>query len=209
MISQNTQQRANTTNVVRDLGIPDIDTSIPLLWGIPVFQFTGYSAIGECNDCPFVTYNTTFQIKDDFSWTKGRHSIKFGGDWRQFRYNRIGTVVPRERFSFTGQYTGNPIADGVLGIMGTKEGQVGAPIANFRNTYSGLYFLYTWTLSQKLTFNFGLRWEVEPPFLDRHDAIVNIDFKWDHTIPLAFVWAGLSTQRKDGFASLRWYLLCP
>lgn len=190
MTSQNIQQRANTTNVVRDLGIPDIDTSIPLFWGIPVFQFTGFSAIGECNDCPFVNYNTTFQVKDDFSWTKGRHSIKFGGDWRRLRYNQVGAVVPRGRFSFSGQYTGNPIADGVLGIMNNSEGQVGAPIANFRNTYSGLYFQDTWKLSKKLTFNFGLRWEVEPPFLDKHDAIVNIDFKWDHSVPLTFVRAG-------------------
>lgn len=98
MVSQNIQQRANTANIVKDLGIPDIDTSIPLFWGIPVFQFTGYSAIGECNDCPFVNYNTTFQVKDDFSWTKGRHSFKFGGDTHGLRYNQVGAVVPRGRF---------------------------------------------------------------------------------------------------------------
>ncbi|MBI2686328.1 MAG: TonB-dependent receptor [Acidobacteria bacterium] len=190
MISQNIQQRANTVNIVKDLGIPDIDTSIPLFWGIPVFQFNGYSAIGECNDCPFVNYNTTFQIKDDFSWTKGRHSLKFGGDWRRLRYNQIGAVVPRGRFSFSGQYTGNSIADSVLGIMNNSEGQVGAPIANFRNSYSGLYLQDTWKVSRKLTLNLGVRWEVEPPFLDKHDAIVNIDFRWDHSVPLTFVRAG-------------------
>ncbi|MBL8240499.1 MAG: TonB-dependent receptor [Bryobacterales bacterium] len=190
MVSQNIQQRANTSNIVRDLGIPDIDTSIPLFWGIPVFQFTGFSAIGECNDCPFVNYNTTFQIKDDFSWTSGRHSFKFGGDTRRLRYNQVGAVVPRGRFSFSGQYTGNSIADGVLGIMNNSEGQVGAPIANFRNTYAGLYFQDTWKVSKKLTLNLGLRWEAEPPYLDKHDAIVNIDFRWDHSVPLTFVRAG-------------------
>ncbi len=190
MVSQNIQQRANTVNVVKELGIPDIDTSIPLFWGIPVFQFTGYSAIGECNDCPFVNYNTTFQVKDDFSWTSGRHSFKFGGDTRRLRYNQVGAVVPRGRFNFSGQYTGNAIADSVLGIMNNAEGQVGAPIANFRNSYLGLYFQDTWKVNKKLTVNLGLRWEVEPPYLDKHDAIVNIDFKWDHSIPLTFVRAG-------------------
>ena len=190
MVSQNIQQRANTSNVVKDLGIPDVDTSIPLFWGIPFYQITGYTNIGECNDCPFVNWNTTFQLKDDFSWTKGRHSMKFGGEWRRLRYNQIGAVVPRGRFTFGGNYSGNPFGDFLLGYMNNSEGQVGAPIANFRNSYTGLYFQDTWKVSKKLTVNAGLRWEVEPPFLDKHDAIVNIDFRWDSTIPLTFVRAG-------------------
>lgn len=93
--------------------------------------------------------------------------------------------------SFSGQYTGNPIADGVLGIMNNSEGQVGAPIANFRNSYARNFQVQdTWKVSRKLTLNLGLRWEAEPPYLDKHDAIVNIDFRWDHSIPLTFVRAG-------------------
>ena len=74
--------------------------------------------------------------------------------------------------------------------MNNSEGQVGAPIANFRNSYAGLYFQDTWKVNKKLTLNLGLRWEAEPPYLDKHDAIVNIDFRWDHSIPLTFVRAG-------------------
>ncbi|MEJ7607793.1 MAG: hypothetical protein WKF37_16355 [Bryobacteraceae bacterium] len=59
-VSQNIQTRANSTNVVGALGIPGLDTSIPLFWGIPVFQIAGLSNIGDCNDCPFVNWNTTF-----------------------------------------------------------------------------------------------------------------------------------------------------
>ncbi len=190
MVSQNIQQRANTQNVVKELGIPDVDTSIPLFWGIPFFQVTGYTNIGECNDCPFVNWNTTFQFKDDFSWNKGKHSIKIGGEWRRLRYNQIGAVVPRGRFTFGGNYSGVPLGDYLLGLMSNSEGQVGAPIANFRNSYTGIYIQDTWKLSKKLTINAGIRWEVEPPFLDKNDAIVNIDFKWDHSVPLTFVRAG-------------------
>ncbi len=93
-ISQNIQTRANATNVVGSLAIPGLDTSIPLFWGIPVFQISGFSNLGDCNDCPFVNWNTTFQLKDDFSWTAGKHQVKFGGEFRRLRYNQIGAVVP-------------------------------------------------------------------------------------------------------------------
>jgi hypothetical protein len=190
MVSQNIQQRANTTNVVQGLGIPDIDTSIPLFWGIPVFQINGFNAIGECNDCPFVNWNTTFQLKDDLSWNAGRHNMKMGGEARRLRYNQIGAVVPRGRFNFNGGYTGYGVSDFLLGNMNNSEGQVGAPIANFRNSYYALYFQDTWRINNKLTVNLGLRWEAEPPYYDKHDAIVNIDYRWDHSIPLTFVRAG-------------------
>ena len=45
-------------------------------------------------------------------------------------------------------------------------------------------------MTPKLTVNWGLRWENDQPFLDRYDAIVNIDFRWDHSIEPTYVRAG-------------------
>jgi hypothetical protein len=189
-VSRNIQTRANTNNIVQSLGIPGVDTSIPLFWGIPFFQISGFSSIGECNDCPFVNWNTSFQFKDDFSWTRGRHQLKFGGEVRRLRYNQIGAVVPRGRFTWNGQYSNSPMADMLLGFMSNSESQIGAPIANFRDNYFGLYVQDAWKASPRLTVNLGLRWEAEPPFLDKHDAIVNIDYVWNNSHDPIFVRAG-------------------
>lgn len=189
-VSQNIQTRANTKNIVGDLGIPGVDTSIPLFWGIPFFQISGFSSIGECNDCPFVNWNTSFQFKDDFSWTHGRHQFKLGGEVRRLRYNQIGAVVPRGRFTWNGQYSGSPMADMLLGLMSNSESQIGAPIANFRDSYYSLYLQDAWKVTKKLTINAGLRWEAEPPYYDKHDAIVNIDYVWDNSHEPIFVRAG-------------------
>jgi len=189
-VSQNIQQRANTTNVVQTLGIPDVDTSIPLFWGIPVFQINGFGTVGECNDCPFVNWNTTYQVKDDMSWTKGRHSLKFGVEGRQLRFNQVGAVVPRGRFNFGGNYTNYGMADFMLGFMNNSEGQVGAPIATFYQTGWSLYLQDSWKVTPKLTVNAGIRWEFEPPFYDKHDNIVNVDFKNDFSAPPTFVRLG-------------------
>ncbi|MBY0376317.1 MAG: carboxypeptidase-like regulatory domain-containing protein, partial [Bryobacteraceae bacterium] len=64
--SRNIQQRAFQRNVVGELGLQGISQD-PLFWGIPVFQITGFANVGECNDCPFVNWNTTFQFTDNFS----------------------------------------------------------------------------------------------------------------------------------------------
>ncbi len=187
--SANIQQRAFGRNVVGELRIPGVSQN-PLYWGIPVFQITGFSTVGECNDCPFVNWNTTFQVLDNFAWTVGRHSLKFGGEYRRLRYNQIGAVVPRGRFSFNGQYTGEPMADMLLSHMSVAEGQLGTPISSFRNNYVALYLQDSWKVTPKLTVNLGLRWEYDSPFYDKHDAIVNIDFAWDHSIEPTYVRAG-------------------
>jgi hypothetical protein len=187
--SKNSQQRALKQNVVGELGLQGVSQD-PLFWGIPVFQISGFANVGECNDCPFVNWNTTFQFSDNFSWNRGKHNFKIGGEYRRVRYNQIGAVVPRGRFSWNGQYSGEPMADMLLGVMSTTEGQVGAPIANFRNNYIAFYLQDTWRMTPKLTMNWGLRWEYESPFYDKHDAIVNVDFRWDNSIEPTFVRAG-------------------
>lgn len=199
----NIQQNANVRNVVQELNIPDVSRDFPLYWGIPVFQIAGFSNVGECNDCPFVNWDTIIQGKDDFSWTTGRHAIKFGGEVRRVRYNQIGAVVPRGRFSWDGRFTqgpsalanragvsGLPMADYLLGFMSNTEGQVGAPIANFRSNYFAFYIQDTWKVSQRLTLNLGLRYEYDAPYYDKHDAIVNVDFRWDNSVEPTFVRAG-------------------
>ncbi|MBM3785269.1 MAG: carboxypeptidase regulatory-like domain-containing protein [Acidobacteria bacterium] len=188
--SANIQTRAFQRNVVQELNIPDVSRDNPLYFGIPVFQISGFTNVGECNDCPFVNWNTTGMLTDNFSWTSGKHQWKFGGEFRRLRYNQIGAVVPRGRFSWNGQYSGSPMADYLLGTMSNTEGQVGAPIANMRNNYIALYLQDTWKLTPKLTVNYGIRWEYESPYADKHDAIVNIDFRWDNSMEPTYVRAG-------------------
>jgi hypothetical protein len=194
--------RANTQNVVKDLGI-GIPSDNPLYWGVPNINMSSITGLGEESDAPFINYDTTIQLLDNFSWTKGKHAYKFGGEVRRVRYNQIGGVVTRGRFNFDGRYTqqpllaaaerartGSSVADFLLGHMNNSEGQIGAPIANFRSNYFALYLQDTWKITPKLTFNWGIRWENDQPFRDKHDAIVNIDFRWDNSIEPTFVRLG-------------------
>jgi len=192
--------RANNVNVVADLGI-NIPNENPLYWGVPNIGITGLSGVGEESDAPFINDDTTFQIVDNFSWVFGQHSVKFGGEVRKVIYDQIGGVVTRGRFAFDGRYTQNPLlpaaqrggaafADFLLGHFNRAEGQVGAPVANFRSNYFALFLQDSWKARSNLTVNYGLRWEYDQPFWDENDAIVNIDFKWDNSAEPVFVRAG-------------------
>jgi outer membrane receptor protein involved in Fe transport len=57
--------------------------------------------------------------------------------------------------------------------MSNSEGQVGAPIANFRTHYLAFYIQDNWRVTPKLTVNLGLRWENESPYYDKHDAAIH------------------------------------
>jgi len=192
--------RANTENVVKDLGI-NLPTDNPLYWGVPNVGITGLSGLGEESDAPFINDDKTIQFVNNFSWIIGKHAYKFGGEFRRVLYDQIGGVVTRGRFGFDGRYTQNPLlpaaqrggaamADFLLGTFNRAEGQVGAPIANFRSSYFALFFQDSWKLTNTVTVNYGLRWEYDQPFYDTEDKIVNIDFRWDNSAEPVFVRAG-------------------
>jgi hypothetical protein len=192
--------RANTDNVVQALGI-NLPSDNPLYWGVPNINVTGLSGLGEESDAPFINNDKTIQLVDNFTWTVGTHSYKFGGELRHVLYDQIGGVVTRGRFAFDGRYTQNPLApaaqrggaafaDFLLGDFNRAEGQVGAPIANFRSNYLAVYAQDSWRVRSNVTMNYGLRWEYDQPFVDTNDAIVNIDFDWANSHEPIFVRAG-------------------
>jgi hypothetical protein len=192
--------RANVDNVVGRLGI-NLPNDNPLYWGVPNIGITGLSGIGEESDAPFINDDTTIQVVDNFTWTVAKHSFKFGGEFRRVLYDQIGGVVTRGRWAFDGRYTQNPLlptaqrggaafADFLLGHFNRSEGQVGAPIANFRSNYFALFAQDSWRVASNLTVNYGLRWEFDQPFQDQNDAIVNIDFDWANQREPVFVRTG-------------------
>ncbi len=193
---------AGVRNIVKELGIQNIDTSNPLYWGTPnVLLGGGFSNLGENSDIPFNTWDTIIQATDNFSWTRGKHGFKFGADTSRTRYDVINGTVTRGRFTETGQYTdsglanavagpANNVADFMLGVFSLTEGQVGEPLANLRDIYLGFYFEDSWKVTSKLTVNYGLRWEDQTPFVDKHNNFANVDFRWDNSMFPTFVRAG-------------------
>ena len=181
------RELANTRDVVKELAIPGVASGPPVSWGIPSISISGFSGFGDDSEGPYVNTNQTWQIVDNFSMTKGSHSLRFGGELRWDNYNQIGNQFARGAFLFepnatglptaTGTLTantGNSFADFLLGYCKRCEVAVTLASADFMARSMYYYIDDSWKVTPKLTVNMGLRYEYTPPWLDRSGKLVNI-----------------------------------
>ena len=174
---------AGIRNVVGELGIPGLSTPNPALWGIPrLWQFTDVSQFGNDSSGPFLLRDAVFQWIDNFSWTAGKHSIRFGAEIRRDRYNQNGNEFARGSFEFNGKATNNPfnntggesVADFLLGYCSKCEAAVSLAFAQFRSTSQYYYVDDNWRVTPKLTITAGLRYELTQPWVDRSQSVSNV-----------------------------------
>src|SRR5215471_2402736 len=115
-------------------------------------------------------YNNTYQVSDNFTKVKARHTIKFGGDVRYIQVNERNTYTPNGWFMFSGGETGNDFADYLLGAPDFFN-QTSLQFLDSRSKYFGLYAQDTYKATPDLTINYGLRWDVSQPFYDTKDRL--------------------------------------
>ncbi len=150
--------------------------------GFPRINAVGDSVLGGMA-LPFGTGNRLliFDQKPtgvaNLSWIHGNHTTKFGGDWKletttQFTFNNetptynfsaaqtaqplYGQVLP------SGTATGSAWASFLLGLYdNASAGNAAAP--QWRRHSLALFAQDTWKLTRKITFDYGLRWDLQEP----------------------------------------------
>lgn len=147
-----------------------INPSNPKYEGVGTFTFnnTGF----EFGQPDGITgqYNNGYQITDNFTKVKGRHTLKFGGDVRYIQVNERNTYTPNGWFQFSGGETGNDFADYLLGAPDAFN-QTSLQLLDSRTKYLGLYGQDTFKATPDLTINYGLRWDVSQPFYDTKNRL--------------------------------------
>ncbi|MEO7145663.1 MAG: TonB-dependent receptor, partial [Bryobacteraceae bacterium] len=112
----------------------------------------------------------TFGASEMLSWTRGAHSIKFGGDVLWNHFLETGNWLGAGQIHFTGAYTKLAPADFLLGQAATFRQNNGLN-RNFSGTNTSLYAQDDWKATRRLTLNLGLRWELNPPFTSTGGAL--------------------------------------
>lgn len=168
-------------NIAQESGIPNLITNVPEFYGIPAFSLTGFDAWGQSGSA-FVTNDPIFEVQENLTWVRGRHSWKFGGTLKPIHYNEYGNQFPRGRFEFDGSATknpastarGEPFADYLLGVVYRSSTTMSVAEGRFRTTYWAGYLADSVRLTPKLTLDYGLRFERITPFRDIHDGTSNL-----------------------------------
>ncbi len=119
--------------------------------------------------------NNTWMMTDSFSKVQGKHTLKFGGEFRYLQINERNVCAPNGDFTFNGSVTGVDFADYLLGAPAYGGfNQCSMQFLDSRTRYGGAYAQDSWKVRPNLTLNLGLRWEVSMPWYDTQGKIETI-----------------------------------
>jgi hypothetical protein len=145
----------------------------------PVIRFSGNNYQGGTIDSMGVgaedySPNGSYIFQDDVTWIHGKHTVKFGYDYRRYVYNDRTSNSPGT-FNFSPLQTGLPgyttqtgdaFASFLLGAANSASQNIVGYSSGFRQPEHGLYVTDDWKITPRLTMNVGLRWEIIPPLYE-------------------------------------------
>jgi Carboxypeptidase regulatory-like domain/TonB dependent receptor len=141
------------------------------LQGVPNITFNNYT-IGVPSDT-VNQYNNTYQVIDAFSKVVGTHNVKFGGEYHYAQINERNYYGENGSYSFTGSETGSDFVDFLIGAPSSFI-QASHQVLDSRTQYMGLFAQDSWRVTPRLTFNYGLRYEISLPWYDTQNKTETI-----------------------------------
>lgn len=147
-----------------DLGVKMARPSVPFL---PNLRITGRMLLTtQINGQP-TKLDNTFLFADTLNWIRGRHNFKAGFSVEQPSFHGR-PLFDNGDFTFSGQITGNALADFLIGrpvAFSTSAGRED----NNTTYYWGLFAQDDFRVNNRLTLNLGLRYQYFTPMINRRD----------------------------------------
>jgi hypothetical protein len=175
---------------VKELGMPAyMDTSgfltPPSIW---LFSAYGCNGFNGCLGGQFYSIlkfaSETGHLVGSIDHLIARHEIKFGGELRRHRINFLQAGAPNGLFAFTNSGTATGTAgvggDALAGLMiGYADNPFSEyeipPYTSTRNYQVGAFIQDNWRVTQRLTLNLGLRYDVDTPRTERFNQMSYFD----------------------------------
>jgi outer membrane receptor protein involved in Fe transport len=168
------EQRADGNNPANSnpLGlIGEVDQ--PGSYGPPSFSVTNYANPGSTEGTDIVREGLNMWT-EALQYQKGRHQITGGLDIRYepiFMYEDWAAT----NISFNGSYSGDPVADLLLGVPNNGFTALGDPTLNLRMWYQSYYVSDTFKVNSHLTLTAGARWEHTKQPVDTRNRVGSFD----------------------------------
>jgi len=173
--------------VKRDLDFPENDPVTPTT------TISGLFSIGGLANFPQSRITDAYQFNNTTTWTKGRHTLKFGAD---IRYNK---AVNESDFNSKGTYTFNSLQDYMNSTAFQLTQALQTASWDATQWQNAFYIQDNFRVTPDLTLNLGLRYEISdvplglfgatdaeslavgvpaPPAKDTNNFAPRIGFNW-------------------------------
>ncbi len=162
------------------LGIAQL--TAPTFPGITISGTAAPDTIGESFKHAILGYTTVTEA-DTFTLIKGKHILKFGGEYNNSRDNLAWGDINAGDFSFTGQFTTNPqsptntglgFADFLLGVPASWTDDW-TPADGNRTGNAQLFAQDDFKVTPKLTLNLGVRWVQQRGYTEQFNRLGSFD----------------------------------
>src|SRR6266403_1492356 len=127
----------------------------------------------EISSWPWRNKADDYQIRDDLSWTKGAHQLKFGFSWAIYKKVQDLFGQTQGGFGFDGTFTGNDFADFLLGDAKSYQELAVQDHGLWNNVSWASYVQDNWRVNRRLTLNLGLRWDGVPHTYEANNRMGN------------------------------------
>jgi outer membrane receptor protein involved in Fe transport len=182
------EQRADGYNAAdaNPLGLIN-EADQPGSYGPPSFSVTNYANPGSTEGTDIVREGMNMWT-ESLMLQKGKHQITTGLD---IRYEPIYMYEDwaATSITFNGSYSGDPIADLLLGVPSSGFTAIGDPQMNLRMWYEGYYGQDNYQVTRRLSINYGARWEhaAQPVEVNNRVGSFDVATNQDLTYPATSV----------------------
>lgn len=160
------------TPFASQLGIPGTTTT-PGLVDFPKFSLSGYETLGDNSSDPIRYTVNNYNFNDVLTWIKGKHTITLGGDTLHVQYYQPNNSNFNGTFTFKGSYTGDALADFMIGSP-TSTSLTTGNVSNYLfATNYGAFVQDDYKILPNLTLNLGVRYEIEGAPYEKYGQLSN------------------------------------
>lgn len=153
---------AGTTTNSRDMGFPQVSLS------------NLFSTMGDATGFTTRT-DRDFELYDNVSVQRGAHSLQFGAYFFHLSFNPAYPNDARGVYTFSGAYTGNALADFLLGYPSQAQVGIGEGSENARTSWAHFYIQDGWRVAPSLKIDMGLRYEFNQNLVAQSNQTSDVD----------------------------------
>lgn len=148
-----------------------------LFTGMPEISVANYFDLGASPFADNGGVEKTYTVGDTLSWQKGRHSLKFGVEYKHHDLNEVFNLYTRGQIFFLG-FSGNPFTDFLGGFFDTAGLTIMGSGVNNRDVRAQDWNGFVnddWRLTDRFTLTLGARYDFFGPFTEAQGRFVGFD----------------------------------